>query len=53
MAYLKPAGVQNSNFNLGDLGAYLGLNQGPLSGTGQVQVSMADVYNAIDTNNLS
>ena len=53
MAFLKPAGVQNFNFNLGDLGAYLGLNQGPLSGTGQVQVSMADVYNAIDTNNLS
>lgn len=53
MAFLKPAGVQNFNFNLGDLGAYLGLNQGPLAGTGQVQVSMADVYNAIDTNNLS
>ena len=53
MAYLKPAGVQNSNFNLGDLGAYLTLDQGPLSATGQTQVSMADVYNAIDTNNLS
>ena len=53
MAYLKPAGLQNSSFNLGDLGAFLALNQGPLNGTGQVQVSMADVYAAIDTNNLS
>ena len=53
MAFIKPAGVQNSNFSLGDVGAYLGLNQGPLDGTGQVQISMADVYNAIDTNNLS
>lgn len=53
MAFIRPAGVQNSNFSLGDVGAYLGLNQGPLNGTGQVQISMADVYNAIDTNNLS
>ena len=37
MAFLKPAGVQNFNYNLGDLGAYLGLNQGPLAGTGQVK----------------
>lgn len=53
MAYLKPAGVQNSNFNLGDLGAYLTLDQGPLSATGQTQVSMADVYSLVDTGNLS
>ena len=53
MAFIRPAGVQNSNFSLGDVGAYLALNQGPLNGTGQVQISMADVYNAIDTNNLS
>jgi len=53
MAFIKPAGVQNHSFSLGDVGAYLGLNQGPLNGTGQVQISMADVYNAIDTNNLS
>lgn len=53
MAFIRPAGVQNSNFSLGDVGAYLALNQGPLDGTGQVQISMADVYNNIDTNNLS
>lgn len=53
MAFIRPAGVQNSSFSLGDVGAYLALDQGPLNGTGQVQVSMADVYNAIDTNNLS
>ena len=53
MAFIRPAGVQNYSFSLGDVGAYLGLNQGPLNGNGQVQISMADVYNAIDTNNLS
>jgi hypothetical protein len=53
MAFIRPAGVQNSNFSLGDVGAYLALNQGPLNETGQVQISMADVYNNIDTNNLS
>lgn len=52
MAFIKPAGVQNFSFSLGDVGAYLGLNQGPLSGTGQVQISMADVYNVIDTANI-
>ena len=53
MAFIKPAGVQNYNFSLGDVGAYLGLNQGPLSGTGKVQISMKNVYNVIDTGNLS
>jgi hypothetical protein len=53
MAFLKPAGVQNFNFTLGDLGAYLALDQGPLNGTGQVRVDMSELYGLIDTGNLS
>ena len=51
MAYIRPAGVQNSNFSLGEVSAFVNLNQGP-SGNDQVQANMQVLYQNINTNNI-
>jgi hypothetical protein len=51
MAYIRPAGVQNSNFSLGEVSAFVNLNQGP-SANDQVQANMEVLYQNIDTNNI-
>ena len=52
MSYLRPAGVQNSDFKLGDVGSMIILNEGP-NPTNNVESNMQDLYSLVDTGNLS
>ena len=51
MANIRPAGVINSNFSLGEVSAFVNLNQGP-SGNDQVQANMQELYLNVNTNNI-
>lgn len=52
MSYLRPAGVQNSDFKLGDVGSMIILDEGPTP-TNNVESSMEDLYSLVNTSNLS